>query len=66
MSHPFRPLSIMELKRDFRIIRESNSTGDEIKTETDHTLHTLPERNIPTTGNNPARLRNLLNSRIQQ
>ena len=66
MSHPFRPLSILEIKKDFRIIRESNQTDDKIKTETDHTLHVLQERNRPTAGNNPATVRNLLNSRIQQ
>ena len=62
MSHPFRPLSIMELKRDFRIIQESNSAGDKIRTETDHTH---PESNLPSAGNNLV-LRKALRSRNQK
>lgn len=57
MSYPSQPLSIRELRMVPQIPRETNSTGDEIKTENDHTHQ---ERNISTTGNNHARLRNLL------
>jgi len=53
MSYPFKPLSIRELKGETQTIRESNSTCDEIKTETNDTL---PERNISTAGNNHNRL----------